>query len=549
MILKRLSLKSESLLDRYNKEGTKDRFSSGKCLEVAKQLRQFGVEYAKHQFYLNAIEFFNRALCFSPPNAPTLSYLYSNRANVFFAMELYGECLASLKMALENNYLPELRHHLEEKVEICRLKLATQGCAGPEFNVKLKLSRPANAKVPSVIQDIHLEENKQFGRHLIADVDLQVGDVICIESAFVNCLEPMKRFERCTFCLEEVSHLLFPCSHCTNAMFCSRACEKSAWESFHRDECDITDELLSQVDDIHRLAFRTFLRAMKLFDRNIGELHKFLVKNRERKISPFDLDHRKLCERDQFLAFFHGHASDAHFPDEIRELNLEKSIVLASLLGEYTEYSQQMNSDKTKVFVIQTLYHFITVNSNNCYEINSSTPTCLGIYLCMSMAAHSCSGNVHRLRNGLQQMWVVCRPIAEGSQIFDNYGSSFLHQSREQRQNRSKKHYGFECRCDACTFDYPMARDLKEPKEVPWLRSSFITPEGPMNIQKIKAELTALRTYLTKYDAYFPCSQLRLADWRLTDLFRRLTNDTSLEERYPEFYLNKTVEELLESGA
>lgn len=536
-----LSERAKSLLDRYKNEVSKDRYSASKSLDIAKQLREFGVEYAEHQFYLNAIELFNRALCFAPPKTAMISYLYSNRANVFFAMELYTECLDSLNMALENNYPCELRHYLEEKAEICLQKLAAQDCPTAGNSFKIKLSHRANAKVPSIIQDIHLENNEQFGRHLIADVDLQVGDVICIESAFVNCLDPMKRFERCSYCLEEQPHRLFPCRHCTNAMFCSVACEDAAWQTFHRDECDVTEELFSQVQDIHRLAFRTFLRVMQLFDRNIGELRKFLVTNQERKISPLDLDHRKLCERDQFLAFFQGHASDAHFKNEIRDSNLEKSIVLASLLGEYTDYGGQMESDETKVFVMETFYHFITVNSNNCYEINSSTPTCLGLYLCMSMAAHSCSGNVHRLRNGLQQLWVVCRPIARGSQIFDNYGSNFLHQSKEQRQYRSKEHYGFECQCDACTFDYPMAAQLEEPKEVPWPRSSFLTRGGPMNIQKIKAEFTMLRTFITTYGSYFPCSQLRLADWRLTDLFRRLTNDTSLWERYPEFYSNKAL--------
>lgn len=164
-------------------------------------------------------------------------------------------------------------------------------------------------------------------------------------------------------------------------------------------------------------------------------------------------------------------------------------------------------------------------------------PTALGLYLCMSMAAHSCSGNVMRLRWGTRQMWVVTHFIPKGNQIFDNYGSFFMSQAYAERQKRCKTHYGFECKCEACIYKYPLAKDLPTPPEVPFPEVEYLAARDvPLTMHKVDKELRYLRRFIQKYDCHFPCQQLRIAEVRLGNLFRRIAEDENLSSRYPEFY-------------
>lgn len=560
MALKTCSQKSTLMVENwefaaaYEEEANKDRVVGIKCPDTTKKFRAYGAVFERTGFYINAVEMYNQGLCLAPPKTVLLGILYAKRANAFFRMGLYCECLASLKLALDNHYPDDLRHHLDNKMKLCR-KLLTekavqekQKCCAKEQKFYIRLSYPANPRVPSVIQDMHVEENDEFGRHVIADRDLQVGDVICIEDAFVKCIQPQQRFNRCTNCLQELPHLLFPCETCTNAMFCSVSCQRSAWTAFHQIECCVSDELNALELDSARLAFRTFLLAMNLFHQDITAFQKFLADNCDLKraqVTGFDLDHRKLCKRDQFLAFYNGFSDDRHVSLRMRIVTQQHAVSLAVLLGEYSSYWPQLQCAKTRSYIINMLRHFIAINSNNCYEIGNPTKsaerssTGLGLYLCMSMAAHSCSGNVSRLRvDGTKQIWMVCRPIAAGGQIFDNYGSYFMSESRAERQKRCLTHYGFKCVCEACEKDYPTQENLPAPKAVPFLKRTYLSDTEPMTLKMASAEMKLLRGYQTKYNCYFPCRQLREAEVRLMQLFQQLADDEILETRHPEFFTN-----------
>lgn len=530
----------------YAKEAARERLRGIKCASTAKKLRSFGGVYAANGYYINAVEMFNQALCVAPPETSILGILFANRGNAFFNMGLYDECLDCFKLALDNNYPDRLRKELGHRISICE-DLITQNraksCGTKRQKFTLRLSYPSNPRVPAVINGMHVEENSDFGRHVIADMDLEVGDVICIEEAFVKVIQPQQRFNRCTNCLKEVPHLLFPCKSCTNAMYCCASCEDIAWDQFHKYECPISDELIKLKLDSGRLALRTFLIAMHLFNYKITALEQYIRQNRCQSVTGFDLDHRNLCKRKQFLAFYNGYADDSHSPKELVIAGKRCAITLAALLGEYTAYAPQMRCLKNRNYIINLLQRFIAINSNNCYEIGSPSPTderipsCLGLFLCMSMAAHSCSGNVTRLRvEGMRQMWVVNRPILKGSQIFDNYGSFFLTDSKAERQKRCLMHYGFECLCEACRFDFPQLEDLPEKEGVPYLAKSCVSEQFPLTMERASAELKLLRNYITKYDGFFPCAQLRSAENQMVKLFKQITNDTILETRLPQFF-------------
>lgn len=536
----------DELLEAYFRETCKNAYMTPKSTKVAKQLRSIGVSMATRNFFLNAVEMFNQSLCYAPPDSPLIGNLYANRANCFFSMGLYEECLHSLELATAEEGIPnDRRCQLEERMRTCMELLRNQNnCTS---KIKIKLSHPPNPRVPMIIEGLRVEENAQFGRYVVSDVDLKVGDVICIEDPFVFGLEPNQRYNRCTNCAIEALHQLIPCQGCTNAMFCSLECQEEAWESYHQHECSISDELITDNFAIG-LALRTFLNAMhSIFDHSIQRMRDFLEANKDRKFNPFDVDHRRRCKQEQqFLALYNGYASDDHLDPKHRASNLKMAIRLTCLLGEYTGYAAQLECDETKVFIIELMRHFICVIFNNCYSIGSAADAWqigAGLSLCMSMAAHSCSANVTRMHAGrIGQIWVVKRPISAGSQVFDNYGSFFLNDTLEKRQKRCLDHYGFECLCEACVNDWPLLKDLDRPKEVPYLKQSFI-PQGdePLSMKMVALEKRLLREYLTKYDEFYPCDQLIKANARMTELFWNLIDHQSLQSKYPQFSCNLKV--------
>lgn len=545
------------LLNAYDEEAQVFRKESKKCANIAQDQWTREATYVTKGFFVNALEEINKGLCFAPNDTDSLGIFYSNRAHVLADMDLYSEALRSLQLATDNHYPSCKLHEIESKREIYKQKLEQMGGNQKEHKFRMSLSHPACPRNPSVISDIHVANNSTYGRHLIADRDLEVGDVICIEEAYVKCIQPQQRYKRCTHCLAEVPHLLIPCTGCTNAMFCCIRCRDKAWDVYHQHECAISEELMDLEQDVCRLAIRIFFVVIRLFRNKISDLQSFLKSNKNNKITAFDLDHTNLCAKQQFMAYYNGHCADAHLSEALKENNLRQSAVLASLIGtgENSTFKKQLSCDKLKVFLMELLYHFICLNWNNSFEVGSpsmssqeTVPTCLAIFPCMSLASHSCSGNVTRVRYGMKEMWVVTHFIAQGAQIFDNYGSFFMNQPLEERQSRLFQHYGFECKCEACEFDYPLARELTEPLELPYPEPSFITEHAPLTVAKLKAELTAVKGFIMKYDdSHFPCKQLRKAEMRLVHLFRAAVKDFTLETKYPEFTTHEKYEELVDN--
>lgn len=81
----------------------------------------------------------------------------------------------------------------------------------------------------------------------------------------------------------------------------------------------------------------------------------------------------------------------------------------------------------------------------------------------VAMLNGSCSPNVRLVTVDNKIVWTVTRPLNANEQLFRSYGEEFLSgpSALERRQELMRK-FGYECNCDACVHDYPVARDLKE---------------------------------------------------------------------------------------
>jgi SET and MYND domain-containing protein 4 len=211
-----------------DKQSTEFRKSGNKCFE--------------NKRYFDALEFYNKSICYAEPGTENLSIGYANRSAVYIKWQLFDRCLENIRLAKEANYPVRLMPKLEKRSVECQEFKKTKRTLTPEIQVP-KLSYSAHSQIPFMADSIELVENEKFGRHLIAKRDLKVGDIVLLEKPFKDRLSDLHKYRRCTNCLAENELTLIPCTDCTSAMFCSTQCMSSAHKKFHKYECPITDAL------------------------------------------------------------------------------------------------------------------------------------------------------------------------------------------------------------------------------------------------------------------------------------------------------------------
>lgn len=78
-----------------------------------------------------------------------------------------------------------------------------------------QLSYPPNEKIPFIVEGLELNENDQFGRHIITTKELKAGDIVAIEEPFFKTINEDVIKIRCSNCLKSNALSLIPCGSCT----------------------------------------------------------------------------------------------------------------------------------------------------------------------------------------------------------------------------------------------------------------------------------------------------------------------------------------------
>lgn len=194
--------------------------SGVKCNATADELRNEGNENYNHGHFLEALNFYNRSVCFAEEGSGRLGLAYANRSAVYKDAELYKECLANIELARQHGYPKDKIQKLDEREEKCK-KLMEIHRADPKndpWNF-FKLSHPPNEKIPFIVNCLELKENKKFGRYIVTNSDLKPGDIIAIEEPFYTFTDKNVCFSRCAYCLKSNKLSLIPCMSCTNSKF------------------------------------------------------------------------------------------------------------------------------------------------------------------------------------------------------------------------------------------------------------------------------------------------------------------------------------------
>ncbi|EDW10235.1 SET and MYND domain-containing protein 4 [Drosophila mojavensis] len=492
-----------------------------KCNKRSVEFRMLGNEQfsLKNRKYFQALELYNKSICYAEPNSENLSIGYANRSAVFFEWKRYRECLANIELARKANYPERLRHKLDKRERDCQQLVQQQPPDIVPYN--FKMSFDAHPQVPFIANCLEMRETPDEGRFIVTTQDLVVGDIVATEEPFCSSLLAPMRYIRCSNCKEERYLTLIPCDNCCSVMFCSEECKKRANSTFHKYECPIIDLLHRMFNKIHCIALRTTLSALDLYG-SIEELMAFCEQPQNQHKSVFDLDYTQLTPQEHYRAI-HGLVTNQHLRS-VSDL-FQRSVVCAVLkhfIMEYTPLKEYLGGEEGRNFFTDLLFRHLQTSPSNMHgidlveqanETKDDQSHSSGAYAFLSLLNHSCAPNTLRIYEGVKAYLFVLRPIKAGGVLYDNYGAHFAVFGKKQRQETLSMQYRFNCKCEACELDYAKYRNLPFKASVPLVSNDTdLKLLGAYNYEFALNNYQKYCDFLTQNADAFPCAQISSAE-------------------------------------
>lgn len=154
-----------------------------------------------------------RSLCYAKTKFQR-DLAYSNRANIYFKLKLYKDCLKNLRKIEFHDFSKKERKQILQMKETCDNNLQDYEPDPKEdpWNF-FKLSYKANDKIPFIIDRI-CSERDEFGQvGVFAKKKIKAGSIIAVEKSFINLISDSERYSRCCWCASSNKLNLIPCDY------------------------------------------------------------------------------------------------------------------------------------------------------------------------------------------------------------------------------------------------------------------------------------------------------------------------------------------------
>ncbi|CAF0766642.1 unnamed protein product [Adineta ricciae] len=465
-----------------------ERTTDSKCIKTSNEYREKGnAAYASHNDQL-ALLLYNQAIRYAPPYSRELSLALGNRSAVLSNLKHYQLALQDVHHALDflssNEEDDTRRQRLEQRLYQCLKHQSEEAESNRDKHTQLeneltelKSNQTYNANYSSLTSHADIKYASDRGRHVVSSnvsSTLKPGTIILVEQAYASVLLPSAWSTHCHTCLRRLHLLLFVCSQCTRAVYCSSECLQRSivWHAF---ECRLTIDRLDKMQFLalrlltktgwqyllkHKLQFEDYLKQdqpvnnglhsynqeQEVYEWNDYENILKLETNSHRR-SVDDLLHRAV----QACLIGISLINNTSFAQQAYE-NLDYQVYICSLLLSHLQ-SLPCNAHEISEFI----HHRAAPLSSSCIEIGA------GIYATLSLFNHSCNPNV--IRNFIGDT-VVVRLLASISsnnvELTDNYGCLSATMEKVERQKKLHEQYRFQCQCQPCVDQWPNYDQLPE---------------------------------------------------------------------------------------
>lgn len=389
-------------------------------------MRRADFNFQSGHFYL-AMELNTKAISLAENNSKTMSQAFANRATCFFHMEMFDRALSDIQLALRVNCPSELTTQMKKLRVNCEKMLQTYANGSPER----KPDFAANQQFPCLADVLAIKNNGEFGRHIVANCDIDVGQHVLMEESFASVAKSDDQMS-CYTCLTEIGNFI-ACSNCCDVVFCSSKC--------------------MEVNVVHKFDCNTFYHQMHC-------KIQFTIRTMLLGISAFS-------SIDNLMACVENDLQDDKMPDssndvqskyrmyfKLKRISLKPDVVfdvykLFKSAMSMPSIEQLFDSLKKQRFLMHLILHHLAINVTNATE-NEFTAS---IGLVLSLFNHSCAPNLYNYSMDNQKFGVTIRPVKKGEQIFISYlgtGDDDDKRTAVQRQILLKSKWQFECKCDKC---------------------------------------------------------------------------------------------------
>lgn len=190
--------------------------SISKSNEKSDLIRTEGNQYYVQKKFNDALLKYNESLCSAEPEGSNLGLAYANRAAIYSEMKLYDKCLSNIKMAKENHY-PEHKVEILNKREAKCFDLLKQHKVdkrSSDLCSHIKLTYQPHKKLPYIADCLDAKTDLNYGRYVVTNRPLQVGDIVAIEESCYRILQERFIYQRCSGCFKDNLMDLIPCGKC-----------------------------------------------------------------------------------------------------------------------------------------------------------------------------------------------------------------------------------------------------------------------------------------------------------------------------------------------
>lgn len=294
-----------------------------------------------------------------------------------------------------------------------------------------------NRAFPCMANVLSLNENKTFGKHIVANRNIDVGKMVIVSKPFASIETLSSIGSNCFQCGKSWKKNFIECPHCTNVLFCSKRCSLSKEHlskcdrMFFRDDCHIVRLTVKIIQNTFEMVndHDTLIEFVK------GVL--FSKKKPEKCIPPYSS---------------YGELLNLKGSIQENQLNMVHRVM------KYTSHLLDFNeASKKRILFFLACKHINSLQINSfSEEVKLSKGTCTRYFIhdVLSRANHSCEPNVHHFYNDHDDNNIIygqtTRQIKKGEQIFINYLGRMTFTSNDIRRKYIKDLWSFDCTCNKC---------------------------------------------------------------------------------------------------
>ncbi|XP_055298563.1 SET and MYND domain-containing protein 4-like [Sitodiplosis mosellana] len=485
---------------------------------VALRKRKEGNELFGQREWAEAMEMYNESLCFAKNGSKHISLAYANRSSCFLNMKLYNECLIDIELAKEAGYPMDLMEKLNQRKEDC-LKSIEKAAKSLQI-FEPKLSYEADEKFPCMANVLKFEQGDDGDYALCAKEDIDVGQTIVVESAFVKCL--LRYGRKCSICLKGNTNLV-PCENCATAMFCSNECKVSF---LHKYECGLRYSEDESLNGGILEAARAIILGVNAFT-TVDQLMEFV----EQTISsdPNELLDSLIDEQSKYRAFLKLPLAN----DDDDDIFIAIAYCTYKFILNIPGIKAIFESRKHRRFLMHFVTHCMKVTSKNSlqevrvvrrkeYALVYTQTGAITKYL-----KHSCAPNATMSQTNGNLICVTVRPVKMGERLLISCYDMLL-DSKETRQRQLWENKQFICQCTRCEGHTATLAQRKRIASDPDFHDIiFSYPITESDVDKLPQMIAKCEAVSRKYGDVIWCDEIgrviniyiKLLNFRMSGLF------------------------------